>query len=520
MLRSESPLAAVVVSGNVVVHCSVARVKTNMLQLRPSIRVFLAVLAPASVLSFGAGCQQQAPVVVQQPSAGTGSATSAAPAAPPLATQAALPPAPVPATFDVAALAEQVKPMVVNITTMQSSQAADGDDPLEFFFGPRNPHGGSREAPRPRRVGLGTGFVIDPTGFVVTNEHVVHDAEAVQVKLADDREFKATIVGRDPELDLALLKLEGAKDLPSVHLGSSDGLRVGEHVLAVGNPFGLSHTVTLGIVSAKGRGIGAGRYDDFIQTDASINPGNSGGPLFNWRGEVVGINAAIRAGANGIGFAIPIDALKSVLPQLREKGHVDRGKLGLLYQPVSPDLATALGLDTSHGALVSDVEKNGPAARAGIQAGDVVTAVNGTTIVHAEELPRRVAMNAPGATVKVTYVRNHKAHDVDAKLDPLVTEDRSPPARAPRPDKPSDDKLGIAISDAPGGGVRVEGVASGSVIHDLEPGDVIIEMNGQKVADTAGLRAALTKAKAGTTAICKVKRGPRLVQFAAIPIPK
>src|SRR5262249_40402236 len=207
-------------------------------------------------------------------------------------------------------------------------------------------------------------------------------------------------------LDIALLKLKDAKDLPAAPLGSSEQLRVGEHVLAVGNPFGLGHTVTLGIVSAKARAIGAGPYDDFIQTDASINPGNSGGPLFNWRGEVIGINTAIRPGANGIGFAIPIDAVKDVLGQLREKGHVERGRLGLAFQALTPTLATALGVDGPKGALVSDVEPGGAAARAGIKAGDVVVSVNGTPIQHADELRRRVARNAPGSTIKVGVIRD------------------------------------------------------------------------------------------------------------------
>jgi serine protease Do len=448
-------------------------------------------------------------------------AATAAPAAPPppLATLT-LPPAPVPATFDVASLAEKVRPTVVNIITVQAArQLAEEGDPLEFFFGP---NGAGRQPQHARKQqALGTGFVIDPNGYIVTNAHVVDGASEVKVRLADEREFKATVVGRDPRLDIALLKIDGVSNLPAAPLGQSDPLRVGESVLAVGNPYGLGHTVTLGIVSAKARAIGAGPYDDFIQTDASINPGNSGGPLFNWRGEVVGINTAIRPGANGIGFAIPVDAVKSILPQLREKGHVDRGKLGLAFQPVSADLATALGLQGETGALVSEVVPNGAAARAGIHAGDVVTAVDGTPIKHAEELPRRVASHQPGEQIKVTVVQNKKVRDVTAKLDSLPDEDDGPAGATKLPDpraRASTDKIGVKLSDAPNGGVVVEDISDDSEVKDLRPGDVIVELNGAAVNNVTSLRAALAKVKPGATALAKVRRG-RVVQFAAIPVP-
>jgi len=445
----------------------------------------------------------------------------AAAAAAPLATVNAPPPAgPVPATFDVAQLAERVTPLVVNITTTQKASAESGQalDPFDFFHGPR---GGGRgpERPQSSRSALGTGFIIAPDGYVITNAHVVESADQVKVRLADEREFAADVVGRDPKLDLALLKLRGAKDLPVAALGSSEQLRVGEHVLAVGNPFGLGHTVTLGIVSAKARSIGAGPYDDFIQTDASINPGNSGGPLFNWRGDVIGINTAIRAGANGIGFAIPIDALKDILPQLREKGHVERGKLGLLFQPITGDLARALGLPSSKGALVAELQPGGSADRAGIKAGDVIVAVNGTTINHAEELPRNVARNAPGAQIKVTVLRSGKPFDVTAKLDALEEDDdeRAPSLRpqAPSSSKKSADKLGVQVSPAQGGGVRVERITDEA--SELQPGDVLVELNGIKLPDMQALEAAMAKLKPGSTALFKVKRG-RITRFAAVTV--
>ncbi len=477
-------------------------------------------LLSMAALAFG-GCGQQAHATPPSTQAAAASPPGAAP--PPVST-VTLPPAPVPATFDVAALSERVRPMVVNITTMHESRGPEGLDPFEYFFGPL---GGGRlnpRGPRPPQTALGTGFIIDPSGYVVTNEHVIHDASGVRVRLADEREFEAEVVGRDPKLDLALLRLKGANGLPVAPLGTSEQLRVGEHVLAVGNPFGLGHTVTLGIVSAKARAIGAGPYDDFIQTDASINPGNSGGPLFNWRGEVVGINTAIRAGANGIGFAIPVDALKDVLPQLREKGHVERGKLGLLFQPVTRELAAALQLDAPRGALVAEVEPGGAAARAGIKPGDVIVDVNGVPIHHAEELRRNVARNAPGAEIEVTVVRAQKRHELRAKLDALQDEEgdaasRARPSQGARPERQqSDEKLGIQISDAPGGGVRVDGFASGSNVQDLQVGDVIVEVNSTPIKDTAGLRAAIAKVKEGSTALLKVRRG-KVVQFAAVPIP-
>jgi serine protease Do len=468
-----------------------------------------------------------------QPVVALGTATPAS--TPPPIHTAELPPAPVPATFDVAALSEKVKPMVVNITTTQKvdvpggmmGNGADGMDPFEFFFGQRG--GGGRHpqgpaGPRERsmkRQALGTGFIIDPQGYVVTNEHVIHDADDVRVHLNDEREFDADVVGRDPKLDIALLHLRGAKDLPAAPLGSSEQLRVGEYVLAVGNPFGLGHTVTLGIVSAKARSIGAGPYDDFIQTDASINPGNSGGPLFNWRGEVVGINAAIRAGANGIGFAIPVDAAKDVLPQLREKGHVERGRLGLAFQPMTTDLATGLGVDGNKGALVSEVEPGGAAARAGIKSGDVVLAVNGTPIAHAEELPRRVAVHAPGTSIKLTVLRDKQPREIAATLDAMPDDDTAP-ARPARPTVPSSavpvGKLGIQINDAPGGGVRVDDVRDPNTVRDLAPGDVIVELNRVPVKDVVALRAEMNKLKPGSTAIFKVRRG-KLSLYAAAPVP-
>lgn len=424
--------------------------------------------------------------------------------------------APVPATFDVADLAQKVTPVVVNITTMHSPPPGSRTtNPFDFFFGP---HGGSGSPERPMaRSALGTGFIISTDGYVVTNAHVIEGADKVKVRLVDDREFDADIVGRDAKLDLALLKLKNAQGLPMASMGNSDILRVGEHVLAVGNPFGLGHTVTLGIVSAKARSIDMGLYDNYIQTDASINPGNSGGPLFNWKGEVIGINTLIRAGANGIGFAIPIATLKDVLPQLRDKGRVERGKLGLAFQPISPDLAKALGLSSPKGALVSDIVTGGSADRAGIKQGDVIVAVNGTTIVHADELPRNVARNVPKSNIKVSLVRSGKPMDVTASLDLLEgDDDDKTPVRKPEPASSTNpDKFGAELSDMPGGGVRVERVTDSD--SELERGDIIIEVNGAPVLDQRAFEAATNKVSAGSSALLKVKRG-RATRFVAMSI--
>jgi serine protease Do len=465
----------------------------------------------ALALSLGA-CGRQAALAAPPPESPV-VAKAPAPAA-------QLPPVPVPATFDVADLAERVQPTVVNITTTHDvvfrGMGGENGDPFEFFFG-RRPGGPGREM-RQKQTALGTGFIIDPSGFVATNNHVVEGADGIRVRLADEREFEAEIVGRDPKLDVALLKLKGAWGLPAAELGSSDTLRVGEHVLAVGNPFGLGHTVTLGIVSAKARSIGAGPYDDFVQTDASINPGNSGGPLFNWRGQVVGINTAIRAGANGIGFAIPIDAAKDVLPQLRDKGHVERGQLGLAFQPISPELAKALALPSTHGALVTEVQPGSAAERAGLKAGDAILSVNGTSIVHAEDLRRNVARNAPGKTIALGILRGGERKELQATLDALHDDADGDARPAPRGGKPTSSHLGLELNDVPGLGVRVERVLDGSNVDDVQPGDVIVAVAGQAVPSVDALRTALAKLSPGSTALLKIRRG-KSERFAAITVP-
>src|SRR5450631_1073514 len=279
---------------------------------------------------------------------------------------------------DFVELSKRLTPMVVNIRTVKNikpkQQVQRPQTPNDKFF---NDFFGQffNELPqqRPRREqSLGTGFIISAEGYVLTNNHVVNGADEVMVKLSDGRELKGEIKGVDEKMDLALIKINDSSTLPFAELGDSDALEVGEWVMAIGNPFGLAHTVTAGIVSAKGRVIGSGPYDDFIQTDASINPGNSGGPLFNAVGKVIGINTAIIAGGQGIGFAIPINMAKGIIEQLRDSGKVTRGYLGVRFQPLTADLAKSFGLESEKGALIANVEKDTPAEKAGLKAGDVI----------------------------------------------------------------------------------------------------------------------------------------------------
>ena len=468
-------------------------------------RVFCVALASVAIL--GAGCQPRSARAQFE----SGQKTTTSPAPAPLAAPPMLP-----GTPDVATLVSKVKPAVVNVTVTQAkTQRRDG---MPFGFGPFggfNPFGrqGPDDNERPQKQrGLGSGFIIDSAGHVVTNAHVVEDASSVRVKLSDEREYDAKVKGKDERLDLALLELQGAKDLPFVSLGSSEQLRVGEYVVAIGNPFGLGDTVTMGIVSAKSRAIGAGPYDDFIQTDASINPGNSGGPLFNLTGQVVGINTAISATGQGIGFAIPIDDVKDVLPQLLSTGHVARGRLGVLIQSVDPALGKALGMDRARGALVGEVEPGGPADKAGLKAGDVIVSVNQTPINHGQELPRLVARHQPGGKVSLTVMRDQATRTVDVTLDTLKDETTASKPQA-SPNRP---ELGIELGEPQGGGVLVQRVAPGSKAEDLlEPGDVILEINRTPVARGSEASKLLKSAPAGEPVLLKIKREGK-TRFVAI----
>jgi serine protease Do len=412
---------------------------------------------------------------------------------------------------DVAALVERVNPTVVNITTVHEVRRPnfEFDFPFDFFFGPMAPPG-MRRPPSDdvlKQRALGSGFIIDGDGHVVTNAHVVDQATEVKVRLADERELDAKVVGRDARLDLALLKITVAKDIPAATLGSSESLRVGEHIVAIGNPFGLGHTVTMGIVSAKGRSIGAGPYDDFIQTDASINPGNSGGPLFNLRGEVVGINTAINPRAQGIGFAIPVDALKDVLPQLLETGHVARGRIGALVQPVDATMAKALNLEKPKGALVAEVEPGGPAARVGLKPGDVIVRVEETEIAHSSDLPRIIARHAPGTRVRLVALRDGAEQSFEVTLDELKHEQAE--RSRTMDDKSDGPSLGMELADGRDG-VIVQRVRPGSpAAGRIEPGDVIVEVNRTPVGNAAEAANHVQKTPAGSPVLFEIRRDGR-----------
>jgi serine protease Do len=321
------------------------------------------------------------------------------------------------ASDSLAPLVKKLMPSVVNISTKQvvraRQQSPFGDPQMDQFF-----YRFFGNAPRQEQVrqSLGSGFIISSDGYILTNNHVVDKATDIKVSLADGRSFEARLIGKSPDIDIALIKID-TQGLPSVTLGDSEATEVGDMVIAIGNPFGLSHTVTSGIISAKGRVIGVGPYDNLLQTDAAINPGNSGGPLFNSNGEVVGINTVIIASGQNLGFAVPITMVKEVLPSIKEKGRPDMGWLGVTAQPVTPDLAAALGLPEPFGALVNSVEKNGPAAKAGLQRGDVIIELDGKKIVIPAELPRMVAFGHIGKAVSLKVIRQGQTLEIKAVIE-------------------------------------------------------------------------------------------------------
>lgn len=421
---------------------------------------------------------------------------------------------------DFVSLAKKLSPVVVNISTTQVSEAQGPfgpfgeEDPFnEFwrkFFGGPFPRGPQRQR------SLGSGFIIDPDGSILTNNHVVENAQKIVVKLADDREFEARVVGRDAKTDLAVIRIDAKNSLPTATLGDSDRLEVGEWVLAIGNPFGLDHSVTSGIVSAKGRVIGAGPYDNFIQTDASINPGNSGGPLINLRGEVVGINTAIfsRSGGNiGIGFAIPINLVKELLPQLRGKGKVVRGFLGVHIQRVSPEIAESLGLDKARGALVASVTEGGPAEKAGVKVGDVIVEFDGTKIRESNELPLIVARTPVGKKVRMKVLRDKKEVILSAAVGELREEEVMASAEKEGNFGLTVQKVTPQIAESLGleraEGVVITAVEPGSVADEagLRRADVVLEIDRKPIRNLADYRKAIKAVKKGKGILFLVRRG-------------
>lgn len=433
----------------------------------------------------------------------------------------------IPASF--AEVAAKASPAVVNISTVKTVKGGGRgfrfhgpqgpDDSLndffEKFFGgqaPNRPH---------KQRSMGSGFIISPEGLIVTNNHVIDGADKVTVRMSDEREFEAKVLGRDPKTDLALIKITTKADLPYLELGDSSKkkLKIGDWVVAIGNPFGLEHTVTAGILSARGRVIGAGPYDDFLQTDASINPGNSGGPLLNLNGEVVGINTAIVAGGSGIGFAIPANMARGIVAQLEKKGRVTRGWLGVMIQSITPELAKSFGLKEETGALVADVTSGGPAEKSGIKRGDVIVSFDGKKIKEWSDLPIIVAETGVGAEVKVKIIRDGKEKNITVRIAAL---DEKRIAAAPA----KAGGLGLTVKEltpelakrlglSETKGVVITGIADGSPAAEsgLKPGDVIIEINRKTVKDISDYRRGMEGIEKGDTALFLVRRGAGALFF-------
>jgi serine protease Do len=431
-------------------------------------------------------------------------------------------------------LAEKVRDGVVNIQATKTMKEggrvfrhffrgpSGRQNPFEDFFGPGGPGEGPSEGFQQKS--LGSGFIIDREGYIVTNNHVVENADEIKVKLANGNEFEAKVVGRDPKTDLALIKIKDSGHLQPLKMGNSDELKVGSWVLAVGSPFGLEQTVTAGIVSAKGRTIGAGPYDNFIQTDASINPGNSGGPLINPKGEVVGINTAIVASGQGIGFAIPVNMAKEIAPQLKDKGKVTRGWLGVGIQEVTPELAQSFGLKEKQGALVSEVFKGSPAEKAGIEQGDVIVEFDGKQVKESKDLPQAVAATPVGKNVSIKVSRNGHVISKDLKVAEME-EKTTEVAKAP-----TGKKLGLAVQNITpevaralglkdSSGIVVAQVEGGSAAANagLQQGDVIREVNRKPVTNVQGFMNQIEQAKDGGSILLLVQRGENKMYAAVTP---
>ncbi|MFP4629325.1 MAG: DegQ family serine endoprotease [Desulfohalobiaceae bacterium] len=437
-------------------------------------------------------------------------------------------------------LAQEAGPAVVNISTVKVEETSQR---LQRFFrqfeedGPMNDlfkeFFGDMPQQKRRQNSLGSGFIISEDGYVVSNNHVIEKADEIEVTLEGGEDsIPAEVVGRDPETDLALLKIDAEQKLPVLEFGDSDSLEVGQWVAAIGNPFGLEHTVTAGIVSAKGRVIGAGPYDNFLQTDASINPGNSGGPLLNMQGEVVGINTAIVASGQGIGFAIPSNMAKEVISQLQEYQKVKRGWLGVTIQDVDQNTAKALGLPEAKGALIASVQEGDPAHEAGLRTGDVILELEGKPIKDAGELTRRIGNMRPGQEVQIGYWRKEKEHSVELKLGERDLETARREDR-PGPDPEQADFLGMQVKrvneeearslDLPAAqGLLVTSVEDGSPAAqaNMQRGDVILEANGQTVDKPQELQEILQgdAQKKGVVMLLISRQGQNL--FRTIPVPE
>ena len=444
---------------------------------------------------------------------------------------------PIPSRSDfpsLSSIVSKVAPAVVNISTVR---VVRGPGPVfKYFFGPFEEGDPFKEfferffgdIPQRefRQKSLGSGFIISKDGYILTNNHVVEKATEIRVRLLNKEQFEAKVIGRDPKTDIALIKIKANHSLSAATLGDSDALRVGDWVIAIGNPFGLGHTVTVGIISAKERIIGAGPYDNFLQTDAAINPGNSGGPLVNLEGKVVGINTAIVAQAQGIGFAIPINMAKYILSQLKERGKVMRGWLGVMIQEVTPEIAHALGLKEVKGALVADVTPGSPADKADIRRGDVIIEYNGKKIEEMNELPRLVANTPVGKSVPIKIWRNGKIKQLTVKVGELEEK----VAKGERRYAPQD--LGLKVEELTPylaqrlGVKRIHGViityvVPGSPAHEagLSRGDIILKINRHPIEDLNDYQEVINSAKPGDTLLFLIERREGTL-FVALKVPK
>jgi serine protease Do len=431
-------------------------------------------------------------------------------------------------------LVDRVKPAVVSVFVKaeQIGEVADteqGQNPSQdspFQFGPQSQDQDGHQQPHLMQA-QGSGFFISADGYLITNNHVVDHAKSVEIMTTDGKRYKAKVAGTDPKTDLALLKIDGSDDFPYVRLASKSP-RIGDWVVAMGNPFGLGGTVTAGIVSANGRDIGSGPYDDFIQIDAPINKGNSGGPTFNQNGEVVGVNTAIfspSGGSVGIAFDIPAETVKYVSEQLRSSGQVTRGWIGVSIQPVTADIADSLGLKEAKGALVDEPQNDGPAARAGLKSQDVIVSVNDHEIKDGRDLARTIAAVPPGSQIKVSYIRNGENRNVDLNVG------RYPDGKSAQNDRTSDSdfKLGMTLAPAD----QVEGAGTqGAVVMNVDPestaaekgiqqGDVILSVGGKSVSSPDDVKKALREAKsASKRAVLMQLKTAQGDRFVAVPTSK
>jgi serine protease Do len=426
---------------------------------------------------------------------------------------------------DFTDLVEKYGGAVVNISTTQTSRSAMGrlpnvpeDDPFYEFFRRFMPNPGPNTPREFQSQSLGSGFILSADGFVLTNAHVVEAADEITVKLTDKRELKAKVIGSDKRTDIALLKID-ATGLPFVRTGDPNKLRVGEWVVAIGSPFGFENSVTAGIVSAKGRSLPQENFVPFIQTDVAVNPGNSGGPLFNLRGEVVGINSAIYSrtgGFMGLSFAIPMDVANEVVQQLKATGRVIRGRIGVVIQPITKELADGFGLPKAQGALVNQVEKGGPAEKAGIEAGDVILRFDGKVVTSSEDLPRIVGATKPGSQVTMQIWRNKATRDVRVTVAELQDERAPGQKRGAKPPATSPGMFGMTLSDLTEaqrkelkveGGVLVGQVQGAAARAGIRPGDVILAVNNQDVKSVDQFREMMGQIEKGRIVALLVRRG-------------